>query len=126
MTNCWECQSMKPLGMTIQLSQSIRFIFERNKHRFRTKKTLLKIIRRLFFSIRPCQIYGSVFTAINLYHSNLTVYSIHQKQTAFENIVGKGEIARDEQFLLFLTKFSNQADNCIPIYRHFCHHIFSA
>ena len=25
----------------------------------------------------------------------------HQKQTAFENIVGKGEIACDEQFLLF-------------------------
>ena len=26
---------------------------------------------------------------------------MHQKQTAFENIVGKGEIARNEQFLLF-------------------------
>ena len=25
----------------------------------------------------------------------------YQQQTAFENIVGKGEIARDEQFLLF-------------------------
>ena len=25
----------------------------------------------------------------------------HQQQTAFENIVGKGEIARHEQFLLF-------------------------
>ena len=25
----------------------------------------------------------------------------HQKQTAFENIVGKEEIARNEQFLLF-------------------------
>ena len=36
----------------------------------------------------------------------LILYSIkthfdHQKQTAFENIVGKGEIARYEQFLLF-------------------------
>ena len=35
----------------------------------------------------------------------LTFYSIliltHQQQTAFENIVGKGEIARNEQFLLF-------------------------
>ena len=36
----------------------------------------------------------------------LTPYSIdthltHQQQTAFENIVGKGEIARYEQFLLF-------------------------
>ena len=25
----------------------------------------------------------------------------HQQQTAFENIMGKGEIARNEQFLLF-------------------------
>ena len=26
---------------------------------------------------------------------------MHQQQKAFENIVGKGEIARNEQFLLF-------------------------
>ena len=26
---------------------------------------------------------------------------MHQQQTAFENIVGEGEIARSEQFLLF-------------------------
>ena len=26
---------------------------------------------------------------------------MHEHQTAFENIVGKGEIARNEQFLLF-------------------------
>ena len=26
---------------------------------------------------------------------------MHQQQTAFKNIVGKGEIARNEQFLLF-------------------------
>ena len=26
---------------------------------------------------------------------------MHQQQTAFENILGKGEIARHEQFLLF-------------------------
>ena len=26
---------------------------------------------------------------------------MHQQQTSFENIVGKGEIARNEQFLLF-------------------------
>ena len=26
---------------------------------------------------------------------------MHQQQRAFENIVGKGEIARNEQFLLF-------------------------
>ena len=29
----------------------------------------------------------------------------HQKQTAFENIVGKEEIARNEQFLLFPQSF---------------------
>ena len=30
---------------------------------------------------------------------------MHQQQTAFENIVGKGEIAHNEQFLLFLQCF---------------------
>ena len=30
---------------------------------------------------------------------------MHQQRTAFENIVGKGEIARKEQFLLFLQCF---------------------
>ena len=39
-------------------------------------------------------------------NSTLTLYSIdtcfkHQQQTAFENIVGKGEIPLNEQFLLF-------------------------
>ena len=29
----------------------------------------------------------------------------HQQQTAYENIMGKGEIARDEQFLLFTQCF---------------------
>ena len=32
---------------------------------------------------------------------------MHQQQTAFENIVGKGEIARSEQFLL--------CQQCFPI-----------
>ena len=38
----------------------------------------------------------------------LTLYSIdtqHQQQAAFENTVGKGEIARNEQFLLFIQCF---------------------
>ena len=34
---------------------------------------------------------------------------MHQQQTAFENIVGKGEIARNEQFLLF--------PQCFPLNR---------
>ena len=38
---------------------------------------------------------------------------MHQHKTAFENIVGKEEIARNEQFLLF-PMFSNQSDNCTP------------
>ena len=34
---------------------------------------------------------------------------MHQQQTAFENIMGKGEIARNEQFLLF--------PQCFPLNR---------
>ena len=45
----------------------------------------------------------------------------NQQQNAFENIVGKGEIARNEQFLLFLTMFSTREDNHILIRPHFCH-----
>ena len=38
----------------------------------------------------------------SLFGKELTIYSIDtQQQTAFENIVGKGEIARNKQFLLF-------------------------
>ena len=32
----------------------------------------------------------------------------------FENTVGKGEIARNEQFLLFPTVFSTPLDNFLP------------
>ena len=44
------------------------------------------------------------------YVKGLSLYSIYthfskQQQTAFENIVGKGEIAGNEQFLLFLQCF---------------------
>ena len=44
---------------------------------------------------------------------------MHQQQTAFENTVGKGEIARNEQFLLFPTMFSTQLDICIIICPYF-------
>ena len=41
----------------------------------------------------------------SIYFQVLTLYSTviltHQQQTAFENIVGKEEIARNKQFLLF-------------------------
>ena len=39
---------------------------------------------------------------------------MHQQQTAFENIVGKEEIAHNEQISLLSTMFSTQSDNCIP------------
>ena len=43
---------------------------------------------------------------------------MHQEETAFEKIVGKGEIACNKQFIAiypFPTMFSTQSDNCIPI-----------
>ena len=40
---------------------------------------------------------------------------MHQQQTAaVENIVGKEEIARNKQFLIFPV-FSTKSENCIPI-----------
>ena len=42
----------------------------------------------------------------------------HQQQTAFENVVGKAEIACNEQFLLF-PQFSTLSDNYIPICPYF-------
>ena len=44
---------------------------------------------------------------ISYYDPHLNVYSIltHQQQTAFENIVGKEEIAHNKQFLHFLQCF---------------------
>ena len=42
----------------------------------------------------------------------LILFLTHQQQRAFENIVGKEEIARNEQFLPFPTMFSTQSDNC--------------
>ena len=43
----------------------------------------------------------------------------HQQQTAFENIVGKGEMARNKQFLFFPTMFITQSDNCSFICQYF-------
>ena len=47
---------------------------------------------------------------------------MHHQETAFENIVGKGEIARHEQFLLFQQCFQL---NQITLYRfiHICDNI---
>ena len=39
---------------------------------------------------------------------------MHQQLTAFENIVGKEEIARNERFLLFPQYFLLKSENYIP------------
>ena len=44
---------------------------------------------------------------------------MHQQQTAFENIVGKEEIACNEQFLLFPQCFLPNQQNGIPICQYF-------
>ena len=51
---------------------------------------------------------------------------MHQQWTAFQNIVGKGEIAHIEQCLLFPQCFSSQLDNCISICPYFGHHTLLA
>ena len=38
----------------------------------------------------------------------------HQQQRALENIVGKEEIGRNKQFLLFPQRFPTQSENCSP------------
>ena len=64
---------------------------------------------------------GAITVAIDcsMDRSSLILYSIdthfNASTTAFENIVGNGEIARNEQFLLFSTMFSTQSGNSIPI-----------
>ena len=51
---------------------------------------------------------GSIFM---FFHSHtMTPFDAPGKQ-AFENTVGKGEIALNEQFLLFPTVFSTRSDN---------------
>ena len=39
---------------------------------------------------------------------------MHQQQTAFENIEGKKEIARDKQISPFPTMYSTQSNTCTP------------
>ena len=44
---------------------------------------------------------------------------MHQQETAFENIVGKGEIAHDEQFLLFPQCFLLNQITVSPFFHNF-------
>ena len=53
-------------------------------------------------------------TEINIEINPQILILTHQQQTAFENIVGKEEIARNEQFFPFPTMFSTQSESCIP------------
>ena len=46
----------------------------------------------------------------------LTFRCIYRRQTSFENIVTKGEIAQNKQFLLFATMFSTLSSNFTFIY----------
>ena len=61
----------------------------------------------------------------------LTLYSIdtpltHQQQTAFENIVGKGEISHNEQFLLFPQCFLLKQITVSPFVHIFAIKLFAA
>ena len=51
----------------------------------------------------PCSMYIFGMIRLAFHYASLTLYFIdtHFDASAFENIVGKGEIARNEQFLLF-------------------------
>ena len=97
-----------------------RHLFVRWKT-LREREQCLVTIKCFFFS--PCFHASNCTdnTSFDTGHSSktLTLYSIDThfdaSTTAFENIVGKEEIARNEQFLLFPTMFSTQSDNCIPI-----------
>ena len=68
--------------------------------------------------------YESTCFTNNFSNGRLTLYwtDTHQQQTAFENIVGKEEIARNEQFLLFPQCFLLNQKNCIPNCQYFWHH----
>ena len=51
------------------------------------------------YLIHPCKM--SIYEQNYLTFTSQILILMHQQQTAYENIVGKGEIARYEQFLLF-------------------------
>ena len=72
------------------------------------KKPFKNIVRKeenvlSYINLLPANTFNLDMAKIWLFGKELTLYSIlmHQQQTAFENIVGKEEIARNEQFLLF-------------------------
>ena len=112
---CIGCRNITETMLQIRVStiQSINQPFNWN---------LLPLVSFLLPKYRP----------INLMNLDIALYSIntlltHLQPTGFENIVGKGEIARNEQFLLFPpcflqcfpTMFSTQSDNFIILQRNF-------
>ena len=63
---------------------------------------------------QPHAFLGSIFN--HSLPASLTLYSTDtQQQMAFEDIVEKEEIARNEQLLLFPIMFSTQTGNSVPI-----------
>ena len=52
------------------------------------------------------------FFSLTLYKQALVFTCLQYK--SFENTVGKGEIARNEQFLLFPQCFFTHSENCLP------------
>ena len=68
-----------------------------SKHLFVVHK--LSFIGITSFAFAQNTLHGFLNNVLTLY--SIDTHFAHQQQTAFENIVGKEEIARDEQFLLF-------------------------
>ena len=56
---------------------------------------------------------GTSLSTVFLRKSNVVVFTCLQKNS-FKNTVGKGEIAHNEQFLLFPTVFSTVMENSLP------------
>ena len=76
------------------------------------RKTLLKKRKMLIttFSPFPRMFYNFSDTNLVIYHLNPLLYTHFDAST--KNIVGKEEIARNEQFLLFPQCFSTISDTC--------------
>ena len=69
-----------------------------------------------------CIRYLSIFCLLTLYF--IDTHFDASITTTFENIVGKGEIARYEQFLLFQQCFLLSQITVSPFVNNFWHHIF--
>ena len=72
-----------------------------------------EILNSITLNLSPANAFSLVWSIILLFGKEFTVFTdLHHK--TFENHVGKGEIARNEQFLLYPQCF-------LPVWRAFCH-----